>query len=69
MTKLEELAARTLARDAAQPAIEFQGQWLTWGDMRVVAERIARLIAASGNRRRQSVRTPQPPDSLPPCSD
>jgi len=45
---LEALSARTLARDAAQQAIEFEGRWLTWGDMRHVADRVAALIEASG---------------------
>src|SRR5580692_10044285 len=45
---LETLAARTLARDPAQQAIEFAGRWLTWGDMRGVADRVAALIEASG---------------------
>ena len=45
---LEDLASRTLARDAAQPAIEFEKRWISWGDMRRVADRVATLIEASG---------------------
>src|SRR5271155_112184 len=45
---LETLSAQALQRPSAQPVIEFQGEWRTWGDMRRVAERLAALIDASG---------------------
>jgi long-chain acyl-CoA synthetase len=45
---LETLSAHALQRPSAQPVIEFQGEWRTWGDMRRVAERLAALIDASG---------------------
>lgn len=35
-------------RPAAEPAIEFQGQWIAWGEVRRVAEGLGRLIDASG---------------------
>jgi long-chain acyl-CoA synthetase len=48
MTGLAELCAQALARDATQPAIEFEGRWLNWGDMRRVADRLHALIDACG---------------------
>jgi long-chain acyl-CoA synthetase len=45
---LDTLCARALAREATLPAIEFQGRWIHWGEMRRVADRLAALIAASG---------------------
>jgi long-chain acyl-CoA synthetase len=45
---LETLSAQALQRPSAQPVIEFQDEWRTWGDMRRVAERLAALIDASG---------------------
>jgi long-chain acyl-CoA synthetase len=48
MTSLERLSAQALLRESTQPAIEFQREWHTWGQMRHVAERLAKLIDASG---------------------
>ena len=48
MTGLAELCAQALGREAAQPAIEFEGRWLNWGDMRRVADRLQALIDACG---------------------
>jgi long-chain acyl-CoA synthetase len=48
MSTLEELSTRALARDASQPIIEYERRWLTWGDLRLVADRINSLIDASG---------------------
>lgn len=45
---LQQLAAATLARDAGGQAIEFEGRWYTWGDLRQVADEVARLLTASG---------------------
>ena len=47
-TALAELSALALARDAAQQAIEFEGRWLHWGDVRRVAERLRASIDACG---------------------
>lgn len=44
---LEDLTARALAREAAQPSIYFEGRWVTWGEMRHVAERIGSFLDAS----------------------
>jgi long-chain acyl-CoA synthetase len=48
MTGLAELCAQALAREATQPAIEFEGRWLNWGDMRRVADQLHALIDACG---------------------
>lgn len=45
---LDVLCVRALAREASRPAIEFQGRWIHWGEMRQVADRLATLIDASG---------------------
>lgn len=45
---LQTLCAQALERPPAQPVIEYQGEWRTWGEMRRVAERLAALIDASG---------------------
>ncbi|MGO9932590.1 MAG: class I adenylate-forming enzyme family protein [Steroidobacteraceae bacterium] len=50
MIALDELSARALARDAALPAIEFEGRCFDWGSMRRVTDRLGRLIDASGAR-------------------
>ncbi|MDB6159156.1 MAG: AMP-dependent synthetase [Gammaproteobacteria bacterium] len=47
-TTLAELSARALAREASQPIIEFEGRWVTWGEMRHVTERLGSLLDASG---------------------
>ena len=48
MGTLEDLAAGALARDASQPSIDFEGRWVTWGEMRHVADRVGALLDASG---------------------
>jgi acyl-coenzyme A synthetase/AMP-(fatty) acid ligase len=45
---LQQLAAKTLARETGAEAIEFEGHWYTWGDLRAVANEVDRLLAASG---------------------
>ena len=45
---LEQLCARALNRPEAEPAIEFQGRWISWGELRRVARRLGELIDASG---------------------
>jgi long-chain acyl-CoA synthetase len=45
---LAELSARALAREASQPIIEFEGRWVTWGEMRHVAERMGSFLDACG---------------------
>jgi long-chain acyl-CoA synthetase len=48
MIALDELSARALARDAALPAVEFQGHWFDWGSMRALTDSLGSLIGASG---------------------
>lgn len=48
MSTLQDLAAATLARESHGQAIEFAGRWYTWGDLRTVAEKVTRLLEASG---------------------
>lgn len=48
METLQQLAAATLARDSSGQAIEFEGQWYTWGDLRSVADEVNRLLETSG---------------------
>ena len=60
MSTLEELAARALARAASQPIIDFDGRWITWGEMRQVAERMSALIDASGSPSSRTIRMIHP---------
>ncbi len=55
MSELDELSARALVRAASQPAIEFEGRWFSWGELRQVADRLGALIEASGARSRTPV--------------
>lgn len=48
MSELQKLTQRALTRDASRPAIEFEKRWITWGDLRQVAERLGALLDASG---------------------
>lgn len=48
MNSLQDLALAALARDDEQPAIQFEGRWRTWGDVRRVAETVRRLVESSG---------------------
>lgn len=45
---LAEMIKRALARDSERPAIEFEGRWYNWGDLRRDAERLSALLDASG---------------------
>src|SRR5437762_492578 len=45
---LQEVTARALARQATQPIIDFEKRWITWGEMRHVAERLSAFLDASG---------------------
>lgn len=45
---LAEMIKRALARDSERPAIEFEGRWYNWGDLRRDAERLSALLEASG---------------------
>jgi long-chain acyl-CoA synthetase len=54
-TSLAELSARALAREASQPSIEFEGRWVTWGEIRHLAERMRALLDASSTPQRAPV--------------
>ena len=45
---LAEMIQRALARYSERPAIEFEGRWYNWGDLRRDAERLSTLLDASG---------------------
>jgi acyl-CoA synthetase (AMP-forming)/AMP-acid ligase II len=48
MTVLGEMAARALAREPTQPALEFGGRDYSWGEMQALARRVQALLAESG---------------------
>lgn len=48
MSELQQLTRQALARDAARQAIEFEKRWVTWGDLRQVANQLDLLLDASG---------------------
>lgn len=45
---LQDMTARALARGKAFPALEWEGRWIDWAEMREAAERVRRLLEASG---------------------
>ena len=45
---LAEMIQRALARDSERPAIEFEGRWHNWGELRRDADRLSALLDASG---------------------
>lgn len=45
---LEQLSEAALARDSQRQAIEFEGHWYCWGQMRQVADQVAQLLEKSG---------------------
>lgn len=45
---LAEMVRLALHRDAAVPAIEFEGRWHNWGELRLQAERVVELLDRSG---------------------
>jgi acyl-CoA synthetase (AMP-forming)/AMP-acid ligase II len=47
-TTLAQMCTDALARDPSQPALEFADKWVTWGELRGVAERVAALVEQSG---------------------
>jgi long-chain acyl-CoA synthetase len=55
MNSLQALGLEALARDDDQPAIQFEGRWRTWGDVRRVAESVRRLVESSGAQPRAPV--------------
>ena len=45
---LAELCARALAREASRPVLDFEGRWVTWGELRHIAERMSSALDAGG---------------------
>jgi long-chain acyl-CoA synthetase len=45
---LQDMMRLAIARDAAQPVLKFQEHWHSWGELRVLIDRIAVLIESSG---------------------
>jgi long-chain acyl-CoA synthetase len=48
MNELQQYTVNALARDPSRQAIEFEKRWITWGELRKVADRIGALLDASG---------------------
>jgi hypothetical protein len=48
MMTLAQMCAEALRRDPAQPAIEFAGEWVSWGQLGQLADQLYALIASSG---------------------
>jgi long-chain acyl-CoA synthetase len=48
MSELQQLTQQALAREASRPAIEFEQRWITWGDLRQVADQLSSLLDATG---------------------
>jgi len=47
-TGLDASCAAALARPADRPAIEYEGRWHSWGELRQLADRLGSLLDASG---------------------
>ena len=47
-TTLDAQCLRAIHNPAEQQALEYQEHWHTWGEMRVVADEVRRLLAAAG---------------------
>ncbi len=45
---LDRMCAKALARDPAREAVEFAGDWVCWGQLRGLAERVGALLEQSG---------------------
>jgi acyl-coenzyme A synthetase/AMP-(fatty) acid ligase len=45
---LGDRIARVLALDAGAPAVEFDGRWRTWGELRTTVDAVARAIPRAG---------------------
>jgi acyl-coenzyme A synthetase/AMP-(fatty) acid ligase len=46
--RLAQLAERTLASDPHGEALDYEGRWRLWGELRHVADRVSALIEAAG---------------------
>jgi acyl-coenzyme A synthetase/AMP-(fatty) acid ligase len=45
---LHHMCEQSLARESAQPAIDYAGKWTCWGELRAVADRLKALMQQSG---------------------
>lgn len=52
---LSELINRALDRDPAYPAIEYEGRWYGWGELRRCADQLRACLATTGAGKRQPV--------------
>ena len=48
MNRLSQMAATALERSSADPAIEFDGRWYSWDEVRSFADQVTALIEAAG---------------------
>ncbi|HTU57320.1 MAG TPA: AMP-binding protein, partial [Polyangiales bacterium] len=48
MTTLAQMCADALRRDPAEAAIEFAGEWVSWGQLKQLADQLDLLIARCG---------------------
>ncbi|MFT5483529.1 MAG: long-chain acyl-CoA synthetase [Halieaceae bacterium] len=48
MKALDELCSVALSSPSGQPAIEFEKKWITWGELKRLADQVTQLIDASG---------------------
>jgi len=55
MKTLEQLCAAALGRNGEQQAIEFEGHWYNWGQMRHVADQVLGLLEKNGVDRKASI--------------
>jgi len=55
MTTLAQMCAEALRRDPSQHALEFAGEWVTWGQLKELADQLAALITQSGISDRASI--------------
>lgn len=46
---LEQICSEILQREADRPAVQFEGHWYSWGDIRRVASQLQTLIGACGS--------------------
>jgi long-chain acyl-CoA synthetase len=47
-SSLDRMCAKALARDPTRGAVEFAGEWVSWGQLRQLAERVGALLGQSG---------------------
>lgn len=55
MKSLDQLSSDALNLPPERQAIEFEGHWHSWGDMRAVSDEVARILADAGVRDAQTV--------------